>query len=243
MQSRNTGRRMLGLIGITAGCALVFGLSIAFASAQGKVPSNPWAGLTDQQKQDQVDAVHAANVRYLQSFEASHRDARTLPVIRLDTWQAPPRSMGAAVTQASLIMHGQVKSVHFIADPTGNLPQMTATVAVADVGKGSAHTTITVRQIGGPVAQPGGKGALVELADEPLMLPGDEVVLLLKEASDGVEYRAVYGAGVQFIKNGKLAGEQSAKYGIKGSDYGTVWKALTDPLPPISLYPFQDPTS
>ena len=47
-----------------------------------------------------------------------------------------------------------------------------------------------------------------------LMLPGDEVVLLLTPiAAHAPEYRAVYGAGVQFIRNGRSSGESAKRYG------------------------------
>ncbi len=241
MGRRHDGLRISALVWVTAAMALVIGLSVAFASATGKVPFNPWGGLTDQQKQAQVDAVHAANVKYLEDFEARHGDPRSLPVIKLSTYQPPAASVGAATAQARLIVHGRVSSVHFIADPTGNLPQMSANVTISEVGKGSlASGQIVVRQIGGPVAQPHGAGALIELEYEQLMLPGDEVLLLVTPMPDGGQYRAVYGPGVQFIRGGSLAGESSARYGIDGKPYSEIWKALTDPSLPTSSYPLRD---
>ncbi len=209
--------------------AIVVSMEAAAGGGYTKQPSNPWAGLTDAQRQADVDQAHARNVRYLQDFEARHGDPRSLPVIKVSTWQGPAPSLGSAAGQASAIVHGGVQSVRFVADPNGNLPQMIATVAVRDVGKGSvAGSTISVRQPGGPVAQPGGHGALVRLEEEELVLPGDEVVLLLtRSATSDPEYRAVYGAGIQFIRGGRFAGEAAERYGVAGQAYSTMWQSVT----------------
>lgn len=202
--------------------------------------SSAWAGLSDEQKQAVVDQTHAQNVKYLQDFEARHGDPRSLPVIKIETYQPPPASLGAAVAQATVIVHGTVRTVHFIASPEGGSPQMTATVSVHDVGKGSvAGSTILVKQSGGPVAK-GGQGALVRLEDEELILPGDEVVLLLTRShATTPEYRAIYGAGVQFVRNGKFSGESAKRYGVDGQSFAAVWKSVTDPELGAGAFPLQ----
>jgi hypothetical protein len=159
-------------------------------------------------------------------------------VITISAYQAPPKSMGVATAKAQVVMDGMVESVQFTADATGNMPQMTAVVSVRKLGKGSLPgTSVVVSQLGGPVAQPDGKGALVRLDGEELIFPGDEVLLLLDHSGTAVpQYRTVYGAGVLFLRNGKTVGEAATRYGLDGQEFGTVWKTLTDPnLAPAAL--------
>lgn len=131
--------------------ALAFALVTAAAGTKSH-PRDPWAGLSDAQKNAEIERTHAQNVKYLQAFEARHGDPRSLPVIKIDTFQGPPASFGSATAQASIVMQGVVGAVHFTADPNGSLPRMTATVSV---GRGALPgSTILVQQVGGPVAQP-----------------------------------------------------------------------------------------
>jgi hypothetical protein len=236
-------RTGIGAIAVVATIVTVaLALTMASAASDRKVPiPNPWAGLTDSQKNDVVAATHARNVQYLQSFEARHGNPRSLPVIKIDTYQAPPQSFGAAATQATAVVHGAVRSVHFSADPNGNLPQMTASVDVIGVGRGTvARSTITVRQLGGPVAQPNGGGALVRLGGEELVLPGDEVVLMLASVQPGGDaYRMVYGAGVYFVRNGLLSGEAASRYGLAGGSLTVRWATMTSRELPLTAYPLQ----
>jgi hypothetical protein len=218
---------------------VLIGVSIVMAQG-GKRIENTWAGLTDAQKQAVVDDTHAKNVKYLQDFEAHHGDPRSLPTIKIESFRGPAPSLGGAATEASVIVRGVVQEVHFSIDPQGNsVPQMTATLRVRAVGKGSvAATTILVRQLGGPVAQ-ADHGALLRF-DEELMLPGDEVVLLANRVEPNRdEYRAVSGAGVLFVTGGNLVGEAAARYGLKGQQVTTAWKALTDPQISTTAFPLR----
>lgn len=239
-RAKSRRRRLPAIAGVAiAFITVALGASIAVAGAIGKSPFNPWAGLSDLQKQAVVDQTHAQNVQYLQEFEASHGDPRSLPVIKIPTYSPGAVSLGAGVEQATVIVHGRVDVVHFTADPNGNVPFMTATVRITDVGKGAVGSTIVVRQTGGPVAQLGGTGALVELEGEQLMLPGDEVILLLASVPTTQDYRPIYGAGVQFVQNGNLAGDASTRYGVNGKAYAEIWKSLTDPRLTSGAFPLQ----
>ena len=226
-------------IAITAAAAAgVLGLSMALAATNGKVISNPWAGLTDEQKQAQVDAAHAANDRFLQELQARNGDPRTLPVIRISPYALPASSMGVAVRQAALVVHGRVTAIHFASNPGGGMPTMSATVQTLSVGKGSIAATLTVVQAGGPVAQ-GTGGALVEFDDEDLMFAGDEVLLILASPPNTGGFVPIYGPGVQKIVNGTLSGRSAVRYGIDGQSYDTVWSALVDPSLPASAFPIR----
>jgi len=118
---------------------------------------------------------------------------------------------------------------------------MTATVSVRDVGKGSiAGPRTVVRQSGGPVARPGGRGALVRLEGEELILPGDEVVLLLtRSQATTPEYRAIFGAGVQFVRNGRFSGESAKRYGVDGQNFADMWRSVVDPQLAVGAFPLR----
>ena len=162
-------------------------------------------------------------------------------MIKVSTWSPGSPSLGSAAIQASVIVHGFVQTVHFVGNPSGGMPQMTASIGVRDVGKGSvAGTTIVVRQSGGPVARPGNRGALVRLEDEELILPGDEVVLLLTRSQGPTpEYQPVYGAGVQFVRSGKFSGESAKRYGVDGESFEGMWRSVTYPQIPVGAFPLR----
>jgi hypothetical protein len=145
--------------------------------------------------------------------------------------------MGAAAAQAALIVHARVTAVHFIADPNGGMPHMNATLGSVEFGKGCAVAPLVITQSGGPVAQPGGKGALVEQENEDLVLPGDEVLLLLDQPGAAREYAPVYGAGVQFISGGKMAGHSAQRYGLEGAAFASVWNTVVNPNAAANAYP------
>lgn len=110
-----------GIAAITA-VATVVTVALAFSSVTAAAgtkshPPNLWAGLSHAQKNAIVEQTHAQNMKYLQDFEARHGDPRSLPVIRIDTYQGPPASFGSAAADATVVMQGVVREVHFAADP------------------------------------------------------------------------------------------------------------------------------
>ncbi len=239
----NRASRPRGMIGFAlASAAVAAALALytpALGASRAKVITNPWASLTDERKQAVVDQTHRANIAYLQAFEARHGDPRSLPVIRISTWQGPPPSVGTAIKQASYLVHGSVGSVHFTPDPSGNLPMTTATVTVKDVGRGAmVASTVVVRQVGGPVAQPGGRGALVMLDTDELLMPGDDVLLLLSPDGDG-SLKPVSGAGVYFVRSGLVQGQAASRYGLNGRPFAEIWKVLSDPALSASAFPLK----
>ena len=89
---------------------------------------------------------------------------------------------------------------------------MLSTVRVTTVDKGNPGAgVIVVRQLGGPVAQANG-GAFARLDNDEPILPGDDVVLFLQQASDS-RYEAQPGTGVYFIRNGRAYAEEANPFG------------------------------
>jgi len=181
----------------------------------GKAPHNAEAGLSDSRRESIHAAAHAQNDAFLRSFVAQHQDPHSLSVIWVPSWAAPPATLKAAAQTAQTIVQGKVLGVDFASNPSGGMPIATARVQVARTVKGQAPSMVTVTQLGGPVAH-GQGGALAELDADELILPGDQVVLLLTQPVAGGSPRTVQGGGVYFVRNGAMAGESSEFYKVKG---------------------------
>jgi hypothetical protein len=230
----------IAVIVVAAATAAMGVTAIASIVASDKNTIDPWVGFTDQQKQAAVDQAHQRNVQYLNDFEARHGDPRSLPVIKIPTYQPGSMTVGLAVAEADVIVRGHVDAVRFTADPNGGMPQMTATLRVEMVGKGSVNSSIVVRQLGGPVAQAGNTGALVQLEDEQLILPGDDVLLLLTHSqANAGEYRPVYGAGVMLVLSERLSGDAAKRYGLDQRSFAETWANVTDPNLSSQAFPLQ----
>jgi hypothetical protein len=169
----------------------------ALAFIEKGVGMNPWVGLTDAQKQKVVDATHERNAAFLRDFVRRHGDPRTLPVIKVQSEGIGPATLRQAVAEAQVIVRGKVMNTSFAVNPSGGMPVATAAVATLQVVRGVVPATFQVRQLGGPVAQYAG-GALLELDVDPLLLPGDDVILLLRRGPDGT-LRTLAGDGVLYV--------------------------------------------
>jgi hypothetical protein len=84
------------------------------------------------------------------------------------------------VQQAESIVQGRVEQVYVKWDATRSLAFTYASVRVDDPMKGERRRTVLIRQLGGKV------GALnLYIAGMPKFIPGDEVILFLKDQQDG----------------------------------------------------------
>jgi hypothetical protein len=201
---------------------LVIGAALATSAVlaqsigpRGKGSGNTEAGLTDSQREALHASAHVRNDEYLRNFVAQHVDPHALPVVWVESWARPPVTLGAAVRSAQTVVHGKVLSVDFESNPSGGMPIATARVQVIRAIKGQASPVVSVTQLGGPVAH-GQGGALAKLDADELILPGDEVVLLLTQPSAGGSLQTVQGGGVYVVRNGSIAGESSEFYKVKG---------------------------
>lgn len=201
---------------LVVGGALATSAVLAQSTGPGeKTPHNTEAGLSDSQRESIHAAAHAQNNAYLRGFVAQHQDPHTLPIIWVPSWAAPPATLKVAVQSAQMVVQGKVVKVDFASNPSGGMPIATARVQVARTVKGQAPSIVTVTQLGGPVAH-GQGGALAELDTDELVLPGDQVVLLLAQPTAGGFLRTVQGGGVYFVRNGTIAGKSSEFYKVKG---------------------------
>lgn len=152
----------------------------------------------------------ARNDAALAAYRASGCDPRSLKQIGVSHVDGPrPLTFEEAVARADTIVVGQVRSL----DPLdvwsqGRLPVSTAHVDVAQTLKGTPRRTIDVKQFGGIALQPEGLG-LGHLGAE-LILPGDEVVLLLEHRAGA--FWAVYPVGAVRLRGSALEPTVAAPY-------------------------------
>lgn len=197
-------RIRLPLLALAGGTAVAAVLAVSADRALGidkKVPGpDPWAGFTDAEKQAQVDEAHAANDRFLANFVAEHRDPRTLRVVEVENYAGPSAgTLEEAVRESEVIIQGKVLKVGFESAQGGGMPLSTSSVEVADSLVGDAQSAIKVFQEGGPVAQ-GDGGALAQLDVDPILMPGDSVILFLTYDAKLGAYRTVAGVGIYVIE-------------------------------------------
>jgi hypothetical protein len=159
---------------------------------------------------DRQMAAQAQSYReWLEGFKASGVDPATLR--RTDMgglYASGPKTIDEAVSSAVLIVKGLVTDVEFRADHP--MPQAFVSFEVKEVLKGQAGPTLNLVFGGGPLpaAHSGAykDAALGQWDVEPLILPGDEVVLLLKPYSGNESgYAALAWSGVNRLEKGRVA--------------------------------------
>jgi hypothetical protein len=143
---------------------------------------------------------------WLADFVARGRDPRELPpeMLEVDYW-GPPMTLARAQREARYVVQGQVLTTTYVSDVRSmGFPYSIATLQVERVVKGQiSMRTIEVLQSGGPEWDPEG-GKLWQIPGDPLLFPGDHVILLLipalaEEQRALGRYQTVYQAGVYLI--------------------------------------------
>lgn len=195
-KSKGIMRRPVGLL-IMLLAGLLVGVAVVVAEEASKVAPNPDVGLSDADRTKIIGQLKDRNAKWVQDFVDQGRDPRMLPVVDLPTYSAGATSLDEARSQSEVVIVGTVVSAVYESDPN-DLTESVATVQVKSVVKGAAPATIEVRQVGGPAWSPDG-GELQQLEGDPLLLPGQDVVLLLRPGPAAASYQTVYGAGVYLI--------------------------------------------
>ena len=171
-----------------------------FQVAPEKRPMNPDAGLTDEQRMQKIEDGRAMQRNFATGFLANGGDPRALQRVAIEPYSAGYASLELSVERAHRILVGKVNSVAYQAEDGIGLTYSLANVSVSKVIKGtSGQTKVTVRQTGGPMITNEGP-ALVQLSTGELLLPGDEVLLMLFEV-EGINI-ALDGTGIVFFDEG-----------------------------------------
>jgi hypothetical protein len=160
--------------------------------------------------------------QWLADFVASGRDPRELPLenMEVDHW-GPPMTLARAQREARFVVQGRVLSTTYVSDARSlGFPRSIATIQIDRLVKGRISSRmIEVLQPGGPEWDPQG-GKLWQLAGDPLLFPGNEVILLLVPAYSEEQRRAgrfqtLYEAGIYLITDqGVFASGRNALAGL-----------------------------
>jgi hypothetical protein len=146
----------------------------------------------------------------LAAYRASGCDPRALRQVALSHIDGPLMTLEDAVARADAIVVGQVRSLDplDVYSPTRAGPVSTAHVEVAQTLKGTRRGSVDVKQFGGIALQP--EGLVLGHMGAELILPGDEVVLLLRQ--DGGAFWAVYPVGAVRLRGNVLDPTATAAY-------------------------------
>ena len=161
---------------------------------------NPDAGLTDEQRRQKVEDARARQRNFATGFIPNGGDPRALKRFSIDPYSAGHTSLELSVERAHLIVVGRVAAVEYRADDSNDGAHSRAKDAVSEVIRGPAGlTSVEVRQFGSQMITNEGP-ALVQQSTGELLLPGDEVLLMLIEV-EGMNL-ALDGTGIIFFDGG-----------------------------------------
>jgi len=227
-----TRRRDWLLLGLALVATAALGWASVLAAAGGPDKSkfvNLVAGWSDEEKQALVDETHRAERDFVVEFTNSGRDPRSLSRAPIESaYIAGQKNISEAVAVAARVVHGMVTRVSYAGFDDGRPPRSTATVQIIATLKGDDVSSINVSQTGGPL--PGGQGdngTLVYLDADELLLPGDEVVLILSEAGDGTS-QPLAATGIYFVRGGLIEVEALNPFGseVAGSSRASFGQLL-----------------
>jgi hypothetical protein len=161
----------------------------------------------DARYQRQIATIHEDYARWLEDFQASGVDLRSLVWKEMEAYTRPPVStIDQAVREAKLIVSGSATQVDFSATGIGQ-PRTVVQFRVDEVLAGAADDTIEVTFTGGPMRDGrSGETVIGYYADSPLLLPGDEAVLIFVPSSPaypGLLFPQGY-TGVNKIQDGLI---------------------------------------
>lgn len=192
----------LGVVAAIAAVLLFGGIGLAAAGILR--PS-------DSVMEEIVEEAGVRNASYLAEFIRGGGSIRDLPIIEIESYALAPASAEEAMAAAASVVRGTVRKVSFALNASGGLPIATSVIGVTDVAKGGMPASITVMQVGGPVAQPEG-GALAQLDNDPLVAAGEEVILLLTEPDAMGIFHTLPGAGVSFIRGNVVEATEANRF-------------------------------
>jgi hypothetical protein len=178
-------------------------------------PSDPSRIMADAAARD--DAALAA-------FRASGCDPRVLKQVSLSHLDGSPAlTLEETVGRADTIVVGRVRSLDplEVFSPARNGPLSTAHVEVIQTLKGTPRRTIDVKQFGGIALQP--EGLVIGHMGAELILPGDEVVLLVEQRAGA--FWAIYPLGAVRVQGAVLDPTDRGTYEQSGSAIRAMTRA------------------
>jgi hypothetical protein len=184
---------------------LAVGAVALAASSNLKLPLDPWFGLSDDQRQAQIQTVYDQQADFIRAFNASGQDPRSLHrelSQSYDAGKAGPDSLSEALAAGETVVLATVRSLVFEPIPGQWLGHARVSLDVIRSLKGQAGPTLELIQSGSPAPTADGLGVLQELDSAPILMPGDRVLLVLVTTPSGGR-TPMAGAGIVYLEAGK----------------------------------------
>ena len=163
------------------------------------------SGLSDPQRDQAYQQASAAGWRcyaaWIATLDPATLPYATLPHAGMAASYGPPdgKSLSEAKADASLVVLGTVITIKPLATSFGTQ----ATVAISQVFKGQAPSTIVVNQWSHLEPRDNFQSTwIVDATNAPLLIPGDVVFLLLGTAPVGL-YQLSF-TGTYYVRNGRI---------------------------------------
>jgi hypothetical protein len=161
--------------------------------------------------------AHENYVNWLDDFNKSGIDPRSLERLEEQVDFAPPPATGGeALKAATLIVSGTATNVEFRPSPH-DVGEVIVTFAISDVASGNVSgDSITLSFGGGPHPVPESLGephnaVMSYLPAAPLLLPGDQALLLLGPAASGnAQFEPKAWFGVNPIEGGSVTTNEAS---------------------------------
>lgn len=165
---------------LTAGGLLAVQLTTAQQPPRDPGP-DPFLGLNDDAKKQAMQRASAAEdtrqAAFVKSFASGNRDARSLRREKINVFNAMEAStLVEAAALSPVIVRARVVRTDFNFSTLVGGAHVTA--KVLETLKGSTGDEVRIQQMGGPMLV-GADEILAEAEMDPIMLPGDEVLLFL----------------------------------------------------------------
>jgi hypothetical protein len=158
----------------------------------------------DSTRMAEIDQGRKQAFESTRALIASGCDPRNLPMVAVSHEDgAPPQTFDEALQRADLVVTAHVTRTAFTIAEGDSFPTADTNLNIDVMLKGDAHGEITLYQIGGPIPQNGG---IIEiLKGDPVLLRGDDVLLLAQKRIGADGYWSLYPVGKYYIRDGAIS--------------------------------------
>jgi hypothetical protein len=188
--------------GLAAALLIVAAVGAVALTGSAKLPPDPWAGLSNPEREAQVQAAYDQQAKFIRDFQASGRDPRSLRRDAAEAFFVGPDSLREALRSADVVVVATVRNTTF--EPVAGqwLGQARVTIDVLRGVKGEPEGALELIQPGSPAPTADGHGQLQEVDIAPVLLPGDRVLLMLHMDASGT-LTPLPGAGIVYLEAGR----------------------------------------
>ena len=150
----------------------------------------------------EIDEFRKRRYESTRALIESGCDPRNLPMVAFTHLDGlPPQTLDEALQRADLVVTAHVTSTMFtVSESNLPFPLAVSMLTVDSTMKGRSSREIILYDQGGPVPDQG--GVIGIMSGNPVLLRGDEVLLLAQKRTDGDGYWSVYPVGKYYLRGG-----------------------------------------